>query len=618
MIAGPFRTKLDALPTEAGVYIMRDVAGRVIYVGKAINLRSRVRSYFQDSAQTSSKIRRLVSEVADFEFIVTATELEALVLECNLIKEHRPRFNVRLKDDKRYPYIKINWQDLFPRVETTREMRQDGARYYGPFADVRAVHQTLDLLRRIFPYLTCEREITGTDRRACLYYHIKRCSGPCIGAISSEEYRATIHKISLFLEGKTEQIQEQLKDQMRAAAERLDFERAAFIRDQITAVQRVVERQRVVTRARADEDVIAFAREDGDTCVQVFFVRGGKLIGRENFLLDGVEDDTPSQIMASFVKQFYGEAAYIPPQIVLSQGLDERLVVESWLRGRRGNKVAVRVPRRGEQKGLVELAAKNAAETLAHLRAQWQMDEAKWAAALAELQAALGLAEPPTRMECYDISNIQGASATGSMVVFVKGTPRRSDYRRFRIKTIEGADDFAMIGEVLRRRLVRLKAADEKESPPPGASSKPNSFALRPDLILVDGGKGQLNAASKVMDELGIADIALASLAKEREEVFVPGRSEPVPLAPNSQASFLLQRLRDEAHRFAVSYHRTIRQKKGLASTLDSIPGIGPRRRKALLIRFGSLDGIRSASLDELAAVNGMTREAAERVKDLL
>lgn len=616
MIAEHFRAKLDALPTEPGVYIMRDAERRVIYVGKAVNLRSRVRSYFQESAQGSSKIRRLVAEVADLEFIVTATELEALVLECNLIKEHRPRFNVRLKDDKRYPYIKVHWQDPFPRVEVTREMRQDGARYYGPFADVGAVRQTLDVLRRIFPYLTCTREITGKDRRACLYYHIKRCSGPCIGAISQEDYRATIQQICLFLEGKTERIQTQLQAQMKSAAEALDFERAAFIRDQINAMQRVVERQRVVTRARADEDVIAFAREDGDTCVQVFFIRGGKLIGRETFLLDGVEDDQPSHILGSFVKQFYDEAAYIPPQIVLSEGLDERLIVESWLRGKRGDKVVVRVPRRGEQKELVALASKNAAETLAHLRAQWQLDEAKWAAALAELQGALGLPEPPTRMECYDISNIQGASATGSMVVFVKGTPRKSDYRRFRIQTVEGADDFAMMAEVLRRRLLRLKAAADKEPRAPGA--KPDAFALKPDLILVDGGKGQLNAARRVMEELGFRDIALASLAKEREEVFVPDRPDPVPLAPNSQASFLLQRLRDEAHRFAVAYHRTIRGRAGLASSLDRIPGVGPRRRKALLARFGSLDGIRRASVEELAAVPGMTREIAARVKDLL
>jgi len=605
------------MPTEPGVYLMKDALGGVIYVGKAVNLKNRVRSYFQDSAQHTTKTRRMVAGIVDIEFIVTATELEALILECNLIKEHRPHFNVRLKDDKRYPYIKINWQDPFPRVEVTREMRQDGARYYGPFADVRAVHQTLDLLRRIFPYLTCSREITGKDRRACLYYHIKRCAGPCIGAVSEEDYRAIVRQIGLFLEGKTEQIQEQLQAQMRAAAEGLDFERAAFVRDQIVGVQRVVERQRVVTRARADEDVIAFARANGDACVQVFFVRNGKMIGRENFVLEGAEGEDPSQIVASFVKQFYDEAAYIPPQIVLERDLDERLVVESWLRGKRGQKVAIRVPRRGEQKALVELAAKNAAETLAHLRAQWQMDEAKSAAALAEIQQALGLSEPPNRMECYDISNIQGTSATGSMVVFVKGVPRRSDYRRFRIKTVEGADDFAMMEEVLRRRLQRLKTAEDKEVRQPG-KAQDNSFALKPDLILVDGGKGQLNVAQKVIADLEIENVAVASLAKEREEVFVPTRPDSISLPRESQASLLLQRLRDEAHRFAVSYHRTIRQKKGLASTLDEIPGIGPMRRKALLRRFGSLDKIRSASAEELASVPGMTREVAARIKDLL
>ena len=617
MVTGPFREKLDAMPTEPGVYLMKDALGGVIYVGKAVNLKNRVRSYFQDSAQHPTKTRRMVAGIVDLEFIVTATELEALILECNLIKEHRPHFNVRLKDDKRYPYIKINWQDPFPRVEVTREMRQDGARYYGPFADVRAVHQTLDLLRRIFPYLTCSREITGKDRRACLYYHIKRCAGPCIGAVSEEDYRAIVRQIGLFLEGKTEQIQEQLQAQMRAAAEGLDFERAAFVRDQIVGVQRVVERQRVVTRARADEDVIAFARANGDACVQVFFVRNGKMIGRENFVLEGAEGEDPSQIVASFVKQFYDEAAYIPPQIVLERDLDERLVVESWLRGKRGQKVAIRVPRRGEQKALVELAAKNAAETLAHLRAQWQMDEAKSAAALAEIQQALGLSEPPNRMECYDISNIQGTSATGSMVVFVKGVPRRSDYRRFRIKTVEGADDFAMMEEVLRRRLQRLKTAEDKEVRQPG-KAQDNSFALKPDLILVDGGKGQLNVAQKVIADLEIENVAVASLAKEREEVFVPTRPDSISLPRESQASLLLQRLRDEAHRFAVSYHRTIRQKKGLASTLDEIPGIGPMRRKALLRRFGSLDKIRSASAEELASVPGMTREVAARIKDLL
>lgn len=619
MVGDAIREKLDALPAEPGVYLMKRANGDVIYVGKSVNLRNRVRSYFQDAARHSPKIRRLTAEVADIDFIVTATELEALVLECNLIKEHRPHFNVRLKDDKRYPYIKIHWQDPFPAVEVTREMRQDGARYYGPFTNVQAVHQTLDFLRRIFPYLTCKRNITGEDRRACLYYHIKRCSGPCIGAISQEEYRASIWQICLFLEGKTEEILAQLQTDMKQASDRLDFEEAAVIRDRIAAIERVVARQRVVMRARADEDVIAFAREDGDTCVQVFFVRNGKLIGRESFLLDGVErDEDASQIIASFVKQFYDEAAYIPPKIMVSQNLDERLVVESWLRGKRGGKVVVRVPRKGEQKALAEMAAQNAAETLAHLRAQWKTDEAKIAAALAELQEALGLPEPPTRIECYDISNIQGTAATGSMAVFVKGRPRKSDYRRFRIRTVEGPDDFAMMDEVLRRRLSRLKAAQREEPPRPGMKAQASSFALKPDLILVDGGKGQLSVAQKALDESGVEGIAVAALAKEQEAVYIPGKADAVPLPRDSQASYLLQRIRDEAHRFAVSHHRTMRQKVGLASTLDQVPGIGPKRRKALLARFGSLEGIRSANVDELSAIPGITREIAARLKSLL
>ena len=619
MAAGAIREKLDTLPAEPGVYLMKRANGDVIYVGKSVNLRNRVRSYFQESARHAPKIRRMTAEVADIEFFVTATELEALVLECNLIKEHRPHFNVRLKDDKRYPYIKVNWQNPFPAIEVTREMRQDGARYYGPFTNVQAVHQTLDFLRRVFPYLTCKRNIAGEDQRACLYYHIKRCSGPCIGAISKEEYRASVWQTCLFLEGKTEEILEQLGDQMREAAERLDFEQAAFIRDQIAAIERVVARQRVVMRARTDEDVIAFAREDGDTCVQVFFVRNGKLIGRESFLLDGVErDEDASGIITSFVKQFYDEAAYIPPKIMVSQSLDERLVVEAWLRSKRGSKVVVRVPRRGERKALAELAAQNAAETLAHLRAQWKVDEARTATALAELQEALALPSPPTRIECYDISNIQGTAATGSMAVFVKGRPRKSDYRRFRIRTVEGPDDFAMMEEVLRRRLSRLKAAQSEEPPRPGMKAPANSFALRPDLILVDGGKGQLGVVRRVLDELGIEGIAAAALAKEQEAVYVPGKADPVPLPRDSQASYLLQRLRDEAHRFAISHHRTVRKKVGLASTLDQVPGIGPKRRKALLSRFGSLEGIRRASTEELTSIPGITQEIAARLKNLL
>ncbi len=595
---------------------MKDAYGTVIYVGKAIHLRNRVRSYFHESAQEWEKRRQLVHRIADIEFIVTGSELEALVLESTLIKQHRPRFNVRLKDDKRYPYIKVTLQDDFPRVYVTRQMTDDGARYYGPYTSVDAVHQTLDLLRRTFPYLSCKRDITGQDKRACLYYHIKRCAGPCIGAVSKADYRALIQQLCDFLEGKADEVLADLKARMAAAAEALVFEKAAQVRDQIRAVEKVIERQRVVSWTKADQDVIAFAREDGQACAQVFFIRRGRLIGREYFVLEGTEEEDARTVMASFVKQFYGEAAYVPPEILLPAEIDEALVIEQWLRTRRGTKVALRVPRRGPKKELVQMAVENAAETLAHLRAQWLADESQHTQALAELQEALNLSAPPTRIEGYDISNIQGTAATGSMVVFVKGVARKSDYRRFRIKSVVGSNDFAMMQEVLRRRFKRAVAA--RECPPGEQKPKDEKWAVLPDLILIDGGKGQLNAALEVLEEYGLDDLAVAGLAKKNEELFLPGQSQPVILPRGSQGLFLVQRVRDEAHRFAITHHRSIRRKAGLASQLDAVPGIGAKRRSALLKQFGSLEAIRAASVEELAAVPGMTEKVAQAVKDFL
>jgi excinuclease ABC subunit C len=609
---------LDTIPTKPGVYLMKDEHGTVIYVGKAINLRSRVRSYFHESAQEWDKSRRLVRHIDDIEFIVTRSELEALVLESTLIKRHRPRFNVRLKDDKRYPYIKVPWQEDFPRITVTRQMVDDGARYYGPYTSVDAVHQTLDLLRRMFPYLDCKREITGQDKRPCLYYHIKRCAGPCIGAVSREDYRAIIDQLCDFLEGKADEVLTDLQARMEAAAEALAFEKAARLRDQIRAVEKVIERQRVVSLTKADQDVIAFAREDGQACVQIFFIRRGRLIGREYFMLEGTEEEANRTVMASFLKQFYDEAAYVPPEILLPEEVAEAMVIEQWLRTRRGTKVALRVPRRGAKRELVQMAVENAAETLAHLHAQWLADESQHTVALAELQEALNLSSAPARIEGYDISNIQGTAATGSMVVFVKGVARKSDYRRFRIKSVAGSNDFAMMQEVLRRRFKRAVAARECEGAEGVADSKDDKWALLPDLILIDGGKGQLNAALEVLEEYGLDDLAVVGLAKKHEEIFVPGQSKPVILPRGSQGLFLVQRVRDEAHRFAVAHHRSIRRKTGLASQLDAVPGIGPKRRAALLKQFGSLKAIRAASLEELVAVPGMTQKAAQAVKDFL
>jgi excinuclease ABC subunit C len=412
------KERLNSIPTQPGVYLMKGKGGEVLYVGKAVNLRNRVRSYFQTSSSHSPKLQRLVWSIADLEFIVTASELEALILESNLVKRHRPHYNVRLKDDKRYPYINITWQEDFPRVRVVRRMKRDGARYFGPYTSSAAMRQTLDLLRRIFPYLTCKRNIAGTDSRACLYYHIKRCVGPCIGAVTKEEYREMMNQVCLFLEGKGEEIIASLKYHMESAAEELEYERAARLRDQIQAVEQVISRQRVISKATADQDVIAFARDDGETCVQVFFVRTGKLIGREYFLMDGANGVEAQEILASFIKQFYNDTAYVPSEILLPADIDEARIIERWLRDMRGTKVALRVPRRGQKRELVKMVVENATRTLTHLMAKERLEEERALKALTDLQAHLGLEALPLRIEAYDISNIQGVAATGSMVVF--------------------------------------------------------------------------------------------------------------------------------------------------------------------------------------------------------
>ncbi len=603
------KERLNSVPAQPGVYLMKGEAGEVLYVGKAINLRNRVRSYFQASADYSPKVQRLVGSIADLEFIVTASELEALILECNLIKRHRPPYNVRFKDDKRYPYIRITWQEDFPRVQVVRRMKRDGARYFGPYASSAAMHQTLDLLRRIFPYLTCKRKITGTDNRACLYYHIKRCMGPCIGAVSKEEYRDMMKQACLFLEGKGEEIITSLKRRMQSAAQRLEFERAASLRDQIQAVEQVISRQRVVSTTLSDQDVIAFTRDDGETCVQVFFVRTGKLIGHEYFLMDGVNGVEAQEILASFIKQFYNDTAYVPPEILLPTDIGEAHIIERWLRDKRGTKVVLRVPRRGQKRQLVEMVVENATQTLTHLMVKEQLEEDKALAALADLQAQLGLEVLPLRIEAYDISNIQGAMATGSMVVFVEGLPHKSEYRRFKIRTVEGPDDYAMMQEVLRRRFRKAVIRE---------ATAEDTWAKLPDLIIIDGGKGQLNAALEVLTDHGLEEVPAVGLAKAREEVFKPGEPEPLILSLDSPGLQLMQRLRDEAHRFAIAYHRRLRQREGLTSTLEEIPGVGPKRRQALLKRFGSVEAMRQASLEELTAVEGMNRTVARKVREFL
>jgi excinuclease ABC subunit C len=606
---------LEGIPAKPGCYLMKDKNGRVIYVGKAVQLRNRIRSYFHASAVHDRKTEELVAHVADIEWIVVDSELEALILEMNLIKRHRPKYNVRLKDDKRYPYVKIHWADPFPKVTVTRQMVDDGSRYFGPYTSAWAVHETLDVLRRIFPYLTCDRVITGKDPRACLYHDIRLCLAPCIGAVDQENYRAMIADLCRFLEGQTDEVVTRLKGEMARASADQAFEKAAAVRDQLFAIEKVVEGQRVVSQDRIDSDAIAFARDRGDACVQVFFIRGGKLIGREYFVLEGAQQADDREVLTAFLTQFYTEAAHVPDRLLLPSDLEEARIIETWLAGRRGGqKVELLVPRSGPGRELVELATTNAAETLASLRARWEADRSKHVQALAELQAALGLAAPPNRLEAYDISNLQGTAAAGSMVVFEQGAPAKRLYRRFTIKTVQGQDDFASMEEVLRRRLHRWEAARD-ESAKPGAKLDP-AFGLLPDLLIVDGGKGQLGRAVQVLESVGLAGrVPVAGLAKGHEELYLPGRATPVVLPRGSEGLHLLQRLRDEAHRTALSQHQAQRRREGLASRLETIPGIGPARRKALLRTFGDLDTIRQAGVDEIMAVRGITRPLAERVK---
>ncbi|HUV28537.1 MAG TPA: excinuclease ABC subunit UvrC, partial [Anaerolineales bacterium] len=581
---------------------MKDDTGDVIYVGKAINLRSRVRSYFHASVKHGSKTNQMVRRISDIEWIIVDSELEALILENNLIKKHRPQFNVRLKDDKTYPYIKVHWADRFPKVTVTRRMVLDGSRYFGPYTSVWAVHQTMGVLRRIFPYLTCDREITGEDKRACLYHDIKLCRAPCIGAIEHDQYRQMIDDLCSFLDGRTEKIVARMRLEMENAAEGLRFERAATLRDQITAIETIVERQKVVSSEYIDSDVLALARSNGDACVQVFFIRGGKLIGRDYFLLEGALETSDSDVMAEFMKQFYDKAPKVPSQVLLPHEVEEARIIRQWLRQKHaGQKIEILVPRRGKKRDLVLMATENAVETLNSLQARWQADRHRQEQALSELQEALALSEPLNRIECYDISNTQGTAAVGSMVVFEGGVPKKKLYRRFNIRSVVGPDDFASMEEVLTRRFNRWLAAKEMEGEP---GYKPNhAFALLPDLLIVDGGKGQLGRAVEVLERFDLSAIVPAvGLAKQNEEIFLPGKPKPILLPSKSQGLYLLQRVRDEAHRFAISSHRKRRTKEGLASRLETIPGIGPAKRKALLNHFGSIDKIIKATIAELSA----------------
>jgi len=596
--------QLKALPAKPGVYLFKDKEGKVIYVGKATNLNSRVRSYFYAPSSLSAKVQRLVLKIWDFEFIVTNSEQEALILECNMIKKYTPRYNVHLKDNKTFPYLKININDDWPGVYITRRVQKDGAKYFGPFASPGSVRKTLRLIDKIFPFRSCSKHIEGKDKRPCLDYYIHRCLGPCIGAVEKQEYHDVINQVILFLQGKQELILRELKAKMKATALQLHFERAALLRDQIHAIEKVIEGQKIAIKLQGEKDVIGLAQNKEQACVELLSIRNSKLIGQDYFIMEGVQGESPGQIMTGFVKQYYASASYIPPLILLQHPLDEPEVLSEWFGQQRGGRVELQVPQRGAKKKLVDTAAENAAQGLQLAQAK-EMKAEVISSGLRELKNRLRLPKMPRRIECYDVSNIQGALAVGSMVVLEKGRPKPAHYRRFRIKTVTGADDYAMIQETLRRRFKR------------GLTSK-GTWAIIPDLVLIDGGKGQLNAALELRQELGLDSIPMASLAKENEEVFIPGNPQPVHIAKDSPALHILQRARDEAHRFAISYHRKLRHKEGITSVLDNIPGIGPRRKKALLRRFGSIEAIKEASSEELSQIQGVTPALAQKVKEYL
>jgi excinuclease ABC subunit C len=613
-----FAERLKALPAKPGVYIMRDAKGEVIYVGKATRLKDRVRSYFGSPRSLEGKTRRLVAQIADFEYIITRSEQEALILESTLVKKHQPFYNVRLKDDKHYPYLKIDLNDPWPRVYITRKVESDGARYFGPYASSGSVRLTLDLVKKLFPWRSCTKTITGTDPRPCLDYYIHRCIAPCTSYCTKEEYDAVIQQVIKFLEGRTDEVIAELTEKMEAAAEEFDFERAAMYRDQIKAVERVMERQQMATSRPADMDVFGIARADDEACVQVFFVRGTKVIGRDHFVLQGTRDETDAKVLGSFLQQFYESAVYVPHDILLPTQPEDAELIQGWLTDKRGKTVYVATPERGEKKQLVALANENARETLAMLRVKWLADKGKTGAALEELRDELDLPGSPRRIECYDISHIQGTNQVASMVVFVDGHPKPAEYRRFKIRHGEGNNDVLSMSEVLTRRFKRAKQArhhngaggDEADD-----GEHEGGWGDLPDLLLIDGGRPQLGAALDVLRDLGLGGVPAAGLAKENEEIYVADTASPTILPRNSQALYLLQRIRDEAHRFAITFHRQVRTKTTIKSALDEIPGVGARRKQALIQRFGSVRGIREASLDEIAATTGIGRSVAEKIK---
>ena len=589
------KNALAVLPDKPGVYLMHDAEGKVIYVGKAVVLKNRVRSYFRNLASHTPKVKAMVAKIAEIETIVTSSEVEALILECNLIKKYRPRYNISLKDDKTYPYLKVTMQEDFPRLYMTRRLQRDGAKYYGPYADAGAMHATVKLLRTMFPLRTCRKM---NPDRPCLNYHIKRCLAPCAGYVSRDEYGKMIKSVCMVLDGRTTELERDLKQRMQEAAENYAFEEAARLRDQLQAVERLNESQKAVTTNGGDMDIIGFAQDMTGNCLQIFFVRKGKLIGRDNFFLqDGSE--APQEVLTAFIKQYYNEATFIPREIVLPQlpEAEEQQLIELWLRENAERRVELLTPQRGIKRELLQLANDNALKLLAERLRKGSLSLKNDEQAAEELQQALGLEHSLERMDCFDISHTQGSETVASMVVFRNGSISKKDYRKYKIVSAEGKpDDFKSMQEVVYRRY--------------------KDYEDLPNLVVIDGGKGQLSSALEVIRGLGLADLPVVGLAKREEEIFLPHQSTSILLDRDSAALHLIQRIRDEAHRFAITFHRKLRGKRNLVSVLDHVEGIGPKRRQALWKTFKTLEAMKAASVEELAAVEGMNGAVAQTLYD--
>ena len=604
--------ELRKLPDQPGVYIMHDKTDAIIYIGKAVSLRKRVRQYFQPSHDEGIKKKQMVEHIARFEYIITDSELEALVLECNLIKEHRPKYNTMLKDDKTYPYIKVTVGEEFPRILFSRTMKKDKSRYFGPYTSAGAVKDTIELMNKLFRLRVCNRNLPrdiGLER-PCLNYHIKQCDAPCQGYISREAYREQVDQALEFLNGNYKPILQMLEKQMMEASEALDFERAIELRDLLNSVKQVAQKQKITASDGEDKDVIAVSTDRKEAVVQVFFVRNGRLIGREHFYLQVAPHDNRSTIINSFLKQFYSGTPFIPKEIMLQEEIEDREVLEQWLSTKRNGKVYIRVPQRGTKEKLVELAEKNARMVLIQDSEKIKREESRTIGALKEIGNWLGL-EHLMRVEAFDISNISGFESVGSMIVYEKGKPKQSDYRKFKIKTVKGPDDYASMEEVLRRRFTHGMAAQQEGKEAYG------KFSRFPDLIMMDGGKGQVNVALRVLDELGLA-IPVCGMVKDDHHRTrgLYYQNEEIPIDTRSEGFHLITRIQDEAHRFAIEYHRSLRGKQQVHSVLDDIEGIGETRRKALMRKFKSLEAIRDASLEELEQTESMNRAAAEKVYD--